>query len=233
MEAHPTLPPPPTLPGQPLLGSLLRFLRDPMGLLLEGYRRLGPIFRIRVPGRRFTVLAGCEANVFAGRSGDLFVSDRFWRGFGQQVGVESFLPSMDGVEHLRLRKIMQRSYSRGAITRRFDEVVAITRRVAAELCSANALSVVYLMRRAITEQLGVLLTNRAPGDSFDDVVTFVRTALNVTVLERWPRLLLASPRYRLARRRVLQLGQELLAAHRQGSGAREPDLVDDLLAAAE
>jgi hypothetical protein len=61
----------PVLPGLPVVGNLVPFLRDPMGLLLDGYRRLGPVFRIRVPRHRFTVLAGPEANVFAGRAGDL------------------------------------------------------------------------------------------------------------------------------------------------------------------
>ena len=222
---------PPALAGWPLIGNLVGFVRDPIRLLLEGYRKHGPIFRMRVPGRRFTVLAGPEANVFASRAGDLFVSERFWRGFGHQIGVDSFLPSMDGPDHFRLRKIMQRSYARGAIVRRFPEVVAMTREVAAECVGRDPVSVVYLMRRVITQQLGVMLTNRAPNDYFDDILTFVRTALNVTVLERWPRLLLAAPGYRRARARVMRLGAELLAAHREPANGREPDLVDDLLAA--
>ena len=223
----------PVLPGLPVVGNLVPFLRDPMGLLLDGYRRLGPVFRIRVPGHRFTVLAGPEANVFAGRAGDLFASESFWRGFGQQSGVDSFLPSMDGPEHFRLRKVMQRSYSRGAILRRLPEVVAITRQVARQMAPAGAtVPVVALVRRAVTEQIGVFLTNRAPGEYFDDVVTFVRTALNVTVLHRWPRLMLHRPRYLRAKRRALALGAEVLAAHREHPApGGEPDLIDDLLAA--
>jgi cytochrome P450 len=224
--------PPPALAGMPLIGNLLPFVRDPMGLLLEGYRKHGPIFRLRVPGRRFTVLAGPEANVFAARAGDLFASERFWRRFSRQIGAEVTLLGLGGPEHFRLRKIMQRAYSRGAILRRFSEVVAITREVAATCVGRAPVSAVHLMRRAVTQQLGLMLTNRAPGDYFDDIVTFVRTALNVTVLERWPRVLLATPRYRKARRSVLRLGAELLATHRQPPSAdREPDLVDDLLAA--
>jgi cytochrome P450 len=223
--------PPPLQPGLPVIGNLIAFLREPMALLLAGYRRHGPVFRIQLGRRRFTVLAGAQANQFASRSSDLFAAERFWRGFGRQLGVtESFLPSMDGPAHLRLRKVMQRSYARGAILGRFEEVVAITREVVTPLAGAGPQPLVTVMRRPVTQQLGLLLTNRAPGDHFDDLVTFVRTGLNVTVLERWPKLMLATPGYRRARRRVLQLGAEVLASHRQPR-AGAPDLVDDLLAA--
>jgi cytochrome P450 len=223
---------PPRHPGLPLLGNLLPFLRDPVALAIEGYRRHGPIFRLQVPGRRFTVLAGAGANLFAARSGDLFASRRFWQGYGDELDVQSFVLSLDGPDHFRLRKVMQRAYSRGSITRRFPEAVAITRRAIEQTPIGSSVPVVDLMRRAVTQQLGLLLANREPGAAFDAITTFVRTGLNVTVLKRWPRLMLALPGYRRARARVIAFVREILDDHRPGRWPeREPDLIDDLLAA--
>lgn len=49
---------PPRLRGAPLLGSALPFLRDPVALLSEGYRRLGPIFSLRLGSREVVALIG-------------------------------------------------------------------------------------------------------------------------------------------------------------------------------
>ena len=44
--------------------------RDPFGYLHRQYLEMGPIFRIRLVNRRFTVLAGLEANqLLANQSG--------------------------------------------------------------------------------------------------------------------------------------------------------------------
>ena len=50
----------PTARGLPLAGNLLALLRDMRGFVTERYLELGPVYRIRVLNRRFTVLAGRE-----------------------------------------------------------------------------------------------------------------------------------------------------------------------------
>ena len=67
--AH-TAPLPPIAPGFPLLGNTLAIFRDPVALFVKMYQEVGPIFRVRVPGREYTVLAGPEATLFLAQGGE-------------------------------------------------------------------------------------------------------------------------------------------------------------------
>jgi sterol 14-demethylase len=55
---------PPALPGIPLLGNLLAFQKDASGMLLEGFKKFGPIFSIKFGPKRIAVLIGKENNDF-------------------------------------------------------------------------------------------------------------------------------------------------------------------------
>ena len=50
--------------GLPLVGNALSMGKDIRGFLTAKYMELGPVFGIRMLHRRFTVLAGVEANRF-------------------------------------------------------------------------------------------------------------------------------------------------------------------------
>ena len=82
----------------------------------------------------------------------------------------------------------------------------------------------------MTEQLGVLLIGRGPGDALDDIATTVRFSLNCTLIHKWPGMLMRLPLYRRAKARMLGFGREVLAAHAAGNQLRSV-LLDDLGAA--
>jgi len=65
-----SVPLPPLVRGAPLLGSALAIFRDPVALFVRLYREVGPVFRLRVPGRAYTVMVGPEATLFLARGGD-------------------------------------------------------------------------------------------------------------------------------------------------------------------
>ena len=54
----------PVVPGLPLLGNGLAMRKGLVTFLARQYRELGPIFKIRAPGRRFVCIAGPEATNF-------------------------------------------------------------------------------------------------------------------------------------------------------------------------
>ena len=61
--AEEPLPLPPALGGgYPCLGHALAFARDPIGLLQDGYKRFGEVFRFRLAGRDVHALIGPAAN---------------------------------------------------------------------------------------------------------------------------------------------------------------------------
>ena len=82
-------PPIPTARGLPLAGNVLALSRDMRAFVTDRYLEPGPVYRFRMMNRRFTVLAGPEANRFVQRdgakhlrSGSLEYWGRFNAGFG-------------------------------------------------------------------------------------------------------------------------------------------------------
>jgi cytochrome P450 len=216
--------------GLPLLGSALPMLARPIAFLLEEYRRLGPIFRLRAAHHRFTILAGADANALLARTADKYLSaEPSWRAFSSGFGATCILPGADGATHYRLRKIQQRAYSRAAIVRRLPEAAAIAR-LTFDGFAAGPVALVPLCRKMVTEQLGTLTVGQGPGEYLDDIVRTIRFSMNCHVTNRWPTAMLRMPRFRRARRRYFELAQQILDAH--ATGRLRSDLLDDVRDAA-
>ncbi|KAM3293263.1 hypothetical protein ACQJBY_036687 [Aegilops geniculata] len=64
---------PPTIPGAPVVGGLLRFLRGPIPLIRTEYARLGPVFTVPILTRRITFLIGPDvsAHFFKSNESDM------------------------------------------------------------------------------------------------------------------------------------------------------------------
>ena len=226
------LPLPPLAPGLPLVGNVLDLAGDLGAFLTREHLRLGPVFRVRGLRRRFTVLAGRDANLFVARdAGGLLRSGDSWRDFCAELGADRALLTMDGPEHVRMRRAQQRGYSRRFVLEHLAEVVAIARREVAGWPVGERIAVVPALQRIVTEQLGTLAGGVSPGGVLDDLVVFVRTLLAARVTYQRPAAALWTPRLRRARRRVRRLCDAVRAAcdpdRRSEPGGR---LVDDLLA---
>ncbi len=225
---------PPLAPGLPIVGSALTMYTDVLGYLVEQYQRMGPIFRLRVMGDTYTVIAGKEANLFMSREGnDHFQSKEFWEDMDRELGAETTLISSDGEVHSRLRQLQKRGYSKSMIEAHLPDVVSITRKAIASWPVGESRAVYPFLQEVITEQLGTIIAGRAPGDYVQDVVYFVRNALLVLVTRQRPRFLLATPSYRRARQRSFELGEQILDWHRSNPPTdRQSNLIDDALQAA-
>jgi cytochrome P450 len=225
---------PPLARGLPLLGNVLDLTGHLPAFFLKNYYKHGPIYRVLVFNQTYTVLAGPEANIFMSRKGnDHLRSYELWHEQNAQYGAQNSLISMDGEPHARLRKVQKRGYSRSAIDGHYPEAVDVVQREVQGWEADRSMPVMEFMQRIVTEQLGTIVANYAPGDYVKDVRVVLRTLLLTTVTKQAPRLLLHLPAYRKARARVWELGHKIIAAHRDGPAeGREPDLIDDLLAAA-
>ena len=198
----------------------------------EQYLRLGPVFRVRALNRRFTVLAGPEANLFVTRQGTTHLRSReFWMAFDQELGAARSMLSMDGAEHARMRKAQKPGYSRSFIHEHLDDVIRITRREVAEWPLDEPFAGLYALQRIITDQLGSLAAGVSPRDYLDDMIVFVNTLLAARVTHQRPAVLMRTPRFRRARQRVEELYAAVRAAHEPENGPdAASDLVDDVMA---
>jgi cytochrome P450 len=218
--------------GLPVLGSARPLMANPLAFLVQQYLSHGPIFTVKALNRRFTVLAGPEANQFLSTAGDAHLSGRYsWSTFADEIDSQSFLAAIDGEPHSRMRKILKKPYSRSVIMEQLPATVDLTRAQLEQWRPDDTFVVFPAMQRLIAEQIGQLLLGSGPGDTFPDFVVFMRTLLNA-VLGQWPKMSLRMPRYRRAKARVMQLSASMLAAHRARPVTEgEEDLIDYLLAA--
>jgi len=128
-EHEPPIPAPrkeiPQAPGLPLIGNTIGMTRDLRSLLVKQYRNLGPIFRIKAFNRRFIALVGPEANTFVKRGSKYFRALENWVDYNKAGGVGRNIISMDGPEHIRLRKELADVYTHRLIEGRVADVVRV------------------------------------------------------------------------------------------------------------
>jgi sterol 14-demethylase len=64
---------PPTIPGAPVVGGLVKFMRGPIPMIREQYARLGSVFTVPIITRKITFLIGPEvsANFFKGNEAEM------------------------------------------------------------------------------------------------------------------------------------------------------------------
>ena len=218
--------------------SGLAFIANAMGIkgnlntfLLEKYRTLGPVFRVQALNRRFIVLAGPEANQFVARHNSLFRTRENWLSFHADVGATRTVNSMDGPEHIRMRREQSKAYSRQLIADRLDEALYIVQQDISSWPQDKPIPVQYTFQRIITKQLAMMATSTDVKDYVDDIILFFPAMLDRHFVSRLPKAMMYMPNFRRARRRVEELGQKIIEDHQSEKRRGQPtDYIDELLA---
>ena len=217
---------PPLAPGLPVVGNALSVASNVRAFFTEQYLKLGPVFRIRILSRPYTVLAGAEANMFLQTQGRLhFRSYEYFARFREELGTAHFLPGLDGAEHTRLRQTKNKGYSRAVLEGNIGEVINIIRRHTAEWPVETPLPGLDSVRYMMVDQVGTLMTGVSPRPYLQDFEVFSRAL----ILSRSTGRLAKTRRYRRARRRLDELYRAIMAVHEAPPGERRPDLIDDVL----
>lgn len=209
---HQVLPPPPSLPGVPLIGHLREFMRDPVALFVRGYRELGPIYSIRALHRGYVVMAGPEAMRFLAKH----EREHFSMGpvYGDMVRLfhaKNSVISADGEQHAAMRKLFRPSMARSALEGRLDEFVEATRGRLRHF-EGQELDLLRVSRDLVFHQLATVMEMGGvdPSAYYEDIVRAFHTSLEVGVTRRWPRFVTWLPSYRRSRDRSLAFGQKLV-----------------------
>jgi cytochrome P450/CRP-like cAMP-binding protein len=224
---------PPEAPGLPFLGNALSLLRDPARYFAKVYRQLGPVFRIRIPGERFTVIAGPEANQFLAKHGEEYFSSRdAYRKLLDQLGTDFYLAALDGEEHRHLRRKLGPAYSREALAPHAPRIIGMIDEAARALPVGKPFRVLDFMTPLHLEILATAMMNHSVGAHCPSIVKYAETLIGVGVARR-PSILFSMPGYRKAKAGAEALLGRVVAEHQRskpGEG-RSPDLVDSVLAA--
>ena len=218
----------PVAPGLPLLGNGLAMSRGLSAFLVRQYRDLGPVFRIRAPGRRFVCLAGPEAaNFLASHGKRVFRSLEPMANFHNAMDASRSIVTMDGVDHVTTRRAQARGYAARVVEERGVEVVEITRDEIAKWPVGKRFEVLPRIQHVIAEQMGYVMAGYSPGGYTNDLSTLLGGLLiSASVFPRVMKL----PRLRRARARAEELAAAVLA-HKRKVGPRRtgPDFIDLML----
>ncbi|MFZ4813872.1 MAG: cytochrome P450 [Phototrophicaceae bacterium] len=224
----------PQPPGLPLLGQSLNMLTDPVRYLTDQYQQYGSVFRVKLGATHYVILAGTEANhLLAREDGQSFTSDMVFEEFGRVTGTDIFIVAIDGPDHKHMRRLMRAGYSRSTIVPHLPAVVSLAQEHVGDWQNQPAVPLLYSMRRLVADQMGIIATNRRPGEYFDDLLYFVNTMLLTTVSKSQPAWLRQLPRFRRVEKRLYQLSDEVVLWHRQNppdATGRPRDIIDDILA---
>lgn len=222
-------PPPPCVPGLPILGSAIPAAKDPLEFFRESHMAHGPIFRFRALGQSIVVMAGVEANAFVARNASTHLRSRdFFRDFGRVYGATKHLPGTDGDVHSQLRRLLGPGISRGVGLANAELIFSLTKDYVERFQPGDAaMDVVDLSRRLVSIELGTVLVGINAEEYFDDLVYVLDVMLKVTVAKRSPALRMRLPRYLRAKRRVDELSKRVLESHRKPASADRPkDVID-------
>ncbi len=219
----------PQAPGLPLIGNTIGMMRDLRSFLVKQYRNSGPIFRTKAFNRRIVVLAGPEANTFIKRGGKYLRTLEAWIDYNKADGVGSAIISMDGPEHIRLRRELANVYTHRLIEGRVGDAVRVIQQDIAEWPQDKPLPGLYTCQRIVLDQLGMLSLSMPMRDHLDDIIVYFHNKIK-TYLMQQPRLMLYRPRFRRASKRMEELTQRILADHEpEKRHNKPPDAIDHLL----
>ncbi len=234
--APPSVRPPNEIPeaeGLPLLGNVFGMAGDLRGFLLREYQRHGPIFRVRALQYSWVALVGPEANVFAEHnSAKHFRTWEQYHDFGAALGAHRVLLSMDGPEHIRMRRLLIKGYSPKMLESNLDLAHDVTLRAIEGWPQGRPIEIQRAMQQIITEQIGMFCTGLSSEEYFDDLLYFLKMNIQLNITKRLPKVMGRLPKYRRARRRMQAFYDRIMEAHRpERREGQPPDFVDVLLEA--
>ncbi|MDE2699103.1 MAG: cytochrome P450 [Boseongicola sp. SB0675_bin_26] len=206
----------PLAKGLPVVGSLLHVRGDLAGFLADRYREFGPVFRIRFVGKNAerVVLAGRDANLFLAGTGQQFVTSReAWKGVTEEFGGDRLLFSMDGPDHVRMRRLQQPNFSVQHALSRIDQTIDVVRQEASHWQKGQSIPGTHAMKRMFTAQLMSLAVGEPHWDYIDDLVYAIGVVLEAKLVKA-RKSKLKGKRFRESRRRVDELYEAIMNEYR-------------------
>ncbi|MBX7227690.1 MAG: cytochrome P450 [Chitinophagales bacterium] len=222
----------PVVKGIPVMGSTLELMKDPLAFCVKNYKKYGSIFKIKTIYEDYVVMAGLEANQFLSRNGnDVFSSEKVWTPFALKAGAEKTLISADGPYHAHLRRIMMPGYSPAALMGKEQATIELVAKILDTVIDKEPQRVVPFFKDFVVEVLGNLITGTSAGTYKKYLIYYLRAMLNVTVVKMWPEVMLHTPKFKKAKKKVMEFALLALENHKDYMTKENSDLLDDLLKA--
>jgi cytochrome P450 len=216
-------------------------MQDPAKFIVEKYRALGPVYRVKTPIRNYTVMVGPDANAFAHTDdGSTLVARNFWKPQADELDAPNSITALDGEDHRTLRKALGPIMAKSIPENRLDDVFQVTRGYFdSHAREGELIPFVDFCGRLVSSQIGYLLTNKIPPEDAHDAIFEMFKAVFIHLgLGRMPRWVLkvrGGRKYRHAKARAFAFA-DAMVAERRALPKEERDgrhFVDYILEAAE
>ena len=147
--------------------------------------------------------------------------------FHNQMGASRSILTMDGVDHVTMRKVQAKGYSANVAKDSGAEIVDIARAEIAEWPVGKPFEALPAFQNLIAEQMGHMMTGLSPRGYTKDLTTLLGGLLLSSAV--FPHVM-KLPRFRRARESAFELAEKVLA-HKERNGRREgkPDFLDLML----
>lgn len=159
--------------------------------------QFGPVFRIGGPFQKpRTFMAGPKINAWVRRNSRRFLtSGSYFREMEMVCGANNLLPSLDGAEHFRIRKLMGRIYSITKFHERQHDVLRLCRQfmIDQNWREGSELRVRRDTRLMTNLQMFQIFLSVDVQDEFEDLVKWNERAILCYVANFLPKFLLHTP----------------------------------------
>jgi len=228
---------PPTVSGLPFIGSAIQALgRDPREFLLSQYDKLGPIFRLKAMHINYVVMAGQSANEFTNAEGrDFFQSKSFWQGMMHELEADHFLIGLDGEDHVMLRKMFRKNFSKTAIDPHAATIHDLCVKMFDDIAVGDEFEVVERVLPLTSQLIGCIMTGKVPTrKELESFLFYVNEITNHFSKNRFPAwmLKLRLGKFKKAKAMTMAFAEGVIDEHLSGTN-RLHNFVDVVMDAAE
>jgi cytochrome P450 len=231
---------PPEPPGWPGLGHLVPALRDPLGFLMQSYRRYGDVLGFRIGPIRGAALLGAEANRFILVDGvDKFTVTTLIERLRARWLVGDSLLFIDDPAHQQQRRLLLPAFHRGRIIYYQQMMTEATAQMLDRWRPGDTLDIAQAMHNLALVIMGRTLFSRelsGGARALSAAVAVEMETLNNplrVLLDRWPvdiPGISQGATLQQALRRVRAILDAIITEHEQG-GTDTGDMVSLLIAA--
>ncbi len=192
----------------------------------------GPVFEIKLPiGENMIFLAGAETNRWAHRQGRFHLRSKdYFTDLEKVYKASGLIPSVDGVDHFRLRKVMQTCWSRERLKNQLGLVYSKFRQHATEWKVGSTLPVVESLRSLVNAQITPVVLSIETQDIIADTIRFKERAMTTHVAKVLPKILLHTPAMNRCAKAIEEATLRVESTHTPAQRINAPrDMADELL----
>ncbi len=203
----------PLVKGLPLLGNTLSLTSDAIGFMTRAYHEYGPVYRVRVPGREITILAGLDANHLLINLGSEYLQlNPIYGKLAEETSSDIYLPTLDEPQYSYYRRLIKPRLSRDTLADYLPQAIDLINATVADWQPDQSVRVQDVLTRLCIEIISRSAENTEVGDELASIIFFTNRLIGSGVAFQ-PAFLLKLPDYQRAKRRFEAFLQRIVDQH--------------------